>query len=147
MYYYYTSCMDERSVKRAVDWALSQERKLTMLLASCAHYGDDCGSSRLDLVKDAKQSLPLLLEMLKGRGQLVWKACATADRGLVAKTEGQMRQLTAQLGIPTYDVRALVDAALNQRLVVTWRKTEVAHFMQWVYADFNDMLLNYLCIP
>lgn len=145
MYYYYNSCIDKRSVRGAVDWALQQERNVTLLLASCAHYGDQCGKDRLRVAQDAKQSFPLLLDMMKGRGRVVWKACATVERGVVAKAEGQVQQLAAELGIPTYDVRALVNAAMDQELLVTWRRGQVCHFMQWVYADLNDLLLNILC--
>ncbi|PNH01853.1 hypothetical protein TSOC_012231 [Tetrabaena socialis] len=145
VYYHYSSYASRSSVQHAVKWALSSHHNVsTIIFAACAHY-----SQAYKIPPDVRASLAWAKKAVRPGTRLVWKSCSTPSNKKapsIDKAEKALRHDCAAAGAEVYDVRAVARAAAKQRLVSTWT-ADTVHFWQWVYRDFNDVLLNILCPP
>ncbi|KAG2491428.1 hypothetical protein HYH03_010215 [Edaphochlamys debaryana] len=119
-----------------------QAPRALVILNVCAHYGNAPA-----LVPDVKAALAAALDKLPPGTQLVWRSCTTPQgdmRRLVDAAEAEIGASAAAHGVPVLDLRAVAMAAVRQGLVTTW-DPDTVHFHQWVYGEFNDILLNILC--
>ncbi len=156
--YYYVSRATEEEVAGALQWALQKHRRLShVILGVCAHYKNDSAA----LLSDLHDSLPYAVQHLYGLGSkygnssagsttVVWKSCtvphtSAQDRQAWQRASEEAHDLAWSVGAGVYDARALVRAAMDQRLGITWNPSEAVHLMQWCYGELNDLLLNYLC--
>ncbi|KAG2484287.1 hypothetical protein HYH03_016931 [Edaphochlamys debaryana] len=146
LYYNFIARANLSSVQGAVEWVLSKkDRPPLLLLSACAHYGEDGAT----MVKDVTESLQWVAQRLPPETQLVWRTCTTPlpeFRATVDVAEAAIRAfIAAHLPrVAVHDLRSLATAALDQGMLITWSARTV-HFRQWVYEQFNDLLLNVIC--
>ncbi len=157
LYFSFLTLATEQQVRNATEWVLAQERRPALtIVAACARYGHASGAQAKDgrrMYEDLRMSLPYLMQRLELKGgggsgggssskrKLLWKTCPSPFRSEVhtwEPIERRLKSLAAKTGFGVYDVRAVVRAALDQRIpeVTTWHDKTV-HFMQWVYEEFN----------
>ena len=74
---------------------------------------------------------------------LLWKSTTNGTKGPWLYREDEL-QIAAAHGYAQYDVGRIALAAAHQLLRLTW--DDVGHFLPFVYEQFNDVLLNHLCM-
>jgi hypothetical protein len=122
-----------------------------LIINVCAHYGknntDAIARDVIAVVGWARQTYGDAFD--KAGTQLVWKSCTTPQdnvRDLLDAEEQKIAQYAAgTTGMHVvYDTRSVTKAATDQHLVTTWNAKEV-HYLQFMYEQWNDLLLNILC--
>ncbi|KAG2438968.1 hypothetical protein HYH02_010760 [Chlamydomonas schloesseri] len=137
-------------MQEAIDWAMNQRQDWRYLILNvCAHYTKDyteaISRDVIAVVEWARQRYGDAFD--KAGTQLVWKSCTTPQekvRDLLDVEERKIAQYATATGLRIYDTRSVAKAATDQHLVTTWSAKEV-HYLQFMYEQWNDLLLNILC--
>ena len=74
---------------------------------------------------------------------LLWKSSTNGTKGPWMYRNDELELATAH-GYTQYDVGRVALAAAQQLLNLTW--DGIGHFLPFVYEQFNDILLNHLCM-
>lgn len=74
---------------------------------------------------------------------LLWKSTTNGTKGPWRYRNDEL-ELAAAHGYTQYDVGRVALAAAQQLLNLTW--DGIGHFLPFVYEQYNDILLNHLCV-
>ncbi|KXZ49262.1 hypothetical protein GPECTOR_22g855 [Gonium pectorale] len=147
LYYHYTAFGSPRRLQHVMKWVEEKGVKPSLIIFNvCSHYlvGDEQGFAR-----DAIRSLEWAAKHLGSRKRVVWRSCTTTKEPLRAgidRAEANILAYARKAGFSVYDTRTVAMAGVDQGLMTTWSK-ETVHFNQFMYEQFNDVLLNVLCDP
>ncbi|PNW73853.1 hypothetical protein CHLRE_13g575450v5 [Chlamydomonas reinhardtii] len=150
LYYYYLGRgLDE--ITGAIKWAMGQRQDWRYLIVNvCAHYEKNrMGDISGDVIAAVQWAHETYTAAFAEAGtQLVWKSCTTPQDNVRERLDEEERKIAeyaaATGSLLVYDTRTVIQAATNQHLVTTWSPGEV-HYLQFMYEQWNDLLLNILC--
>ncbi|KAG2443715.1 hypothetical protein HXX76_002062 [Chlamydomonas incerta] len=135
----------------AIEWAMRQRQDWRYLILNvCAHYAkNNTQTISRDVIAAVEWAHQTYGEdFAKAGTQLVWKSCTTPQENVRERLdakEKKIAQYAAAAGnLRVYDTRTVIKAATDQHLVTTWSAGEV-HYLQFMYEQWNDLLLNIVC--
>ena len=121
-----------------------------LIVNVCAHYEKNrMGDISGDVIAAVQWAHETYTAAFAEAGtQLVWKSCTTPQDNVRERLDEEERKIAeyaaATGSLLVYDTRTVIQAATNQHLVTTWSPGEV-HYLQFMYEQWNDLLLNILC--
>ncbi|KAG2494663.1 hypothetical protein HYH03_007179 [Edaphochlamys debaryana] len=143
--YAYLDLGDPPNWKRAYRWALNQTKPAVLIWNVCAHYHGRYPEARIST--DALKVFDWAATHVPSGTRLVWRSCssqsADVQQGL-NQAESVIAAAAGRAHVGVYDTRSIALAGRAQKLLMTWDRDQI-HFQQWVYEQFNDLLLNHLC--
>ncbi|KAG2443716.1 hypothetical protein HXX76_002063 [Chlamydomonas incerta] len=149
LYYTYVD-VHSSQIKEAIEWAMSKREDWRYLIFNmCAHYGRTSMNTLSGHIITAFQWANLTYGEAFARAgtQLVWKSCTTPFKSFQDKIDAEEEKIAryaAFARVRIYDLRTVVKAAFAQHLTTTW-DDETVHYLQFMYEQWNDLLLNIVC--